>query len=212
VLLQHVTRTEATAAKSFVIKRKALEVADRNSIRIVKHGRGVLYLAAALEYFTADEEVQAGGSPVLKLTREYFRLKVNEDDKGKKRWALEPLSGELRSGDLIVSRLHIEGGRAQYLMIEDPIPAGCEQVSRLDGLGLNYEDHDWSDWYSSREFRDNRTVYFLDYFDGKATFKYAMRVEVPGEFRVAPARVELMYEPTVQANTASGRLTILDKK
>lgn len=212
VLLQHVTRTEASAAKSFVIKRKALEVADRNSIRIVKHGRGVLYLAAALEYFTADEEVQAGGSPVLKLTREYLRLRVSEDEKGKKRWAIEPLSGELRSGDLIVSRLHIEGGRAQYLMIEDPIPAGCEQVSRLDGLGLNYEDRQWTDWYSSREFRDNRTVYFLDYFDGQATFKYAMRVEVPGEFRVAPARVELMYEPTVQANTASGRLTILDKK
>jgi len=55
-------------------------------------------------------------------------------------------------------------------------------------------------------------VYFLDYFDGSATFKYAMRVEVPGEFRVAPARVELMYEPTVQANTANSRLTILDKK
>jgi uncharacterized protein YfaS (alpha-2-macroglobulin family) len=212
LMVQHVGPSDAAGAKSFVIKRKALEVADRNSIRIVKHGRGVLYLAAGLEYFTADEEIQAAGSATLKLTREYFRLKVSEDDKGKKRWAIEPLSGELRSGDLIVSRLHIEGGRAQYLMIEDPIPAGCEQVSRLDGLGLNYEDHDWTDWYSAREFRDNRTVYFLNYFDGSATFKYAMRVEVPGEFRVAPARVELMYEPTVQANTANGRVTILDKK
>jgi len=212
VLLQHVGQTEVASAKSFVVTRKAGDVTDKNSIRIVKHGRGALYVSTALEYFTADEEVAASASPDLKLTREYLRLRVTEDDKGKKAWAIEPLSGELRSGDLIVSRLNIEGGRSQYMMIEDPIPAGCEQVSRLDGLGLGPADRNWTDWYSSREFRDNRTVFFLDYFDGKATFQYALRVEVPGEFRVAPARVELMYEPSVQANTSNGRLTLLDKK
>jgi uncharacterized protein YfaS (alpha-2-macroglobulin family) len=211
-MLQHVGQAEAAAARSFVITRRAGDVATSNSIRIVKHGRGALYLSSALEYFTADEEVQPHGSADLKLTREYFRLRVTENEQGKKKWALEPLSGELHSGDLIVSRLHLEGGRTQYVMIEDPIPAGCEQVARLDGLTFNYTEHDWSDWYSSREFRDNRTVLFLNQFDGDATFKYAMRVEVPGEFRVAPARVELMYEPTVQANTGNSRLIILDKK
>ena len=39
-----------------------------------------------------------------------------------------------------------------------------------------------------REFRDNRTVFFMDYFDGAATLQYAMRVQVPGQFKVAPAR------------------------
>jgi uncharacterized protein YfaS (alpha-2-macroglobulin family) len=39
-----------------------------------------------------------------------------------------------------------------------------------------------------------------------------MRVQEPGEFRVAPARIELMYAPTVQANTASGALKILDRQ
>jgi uncharacterized protein YfaS (alpha-2-macroglobulin family) len=37
-------------------------------------------------------------------------------------------------------------------------------------------------------------------------------VQVPGQFRVAPARVEQMYQPAVQANAASGSLTILDSK
>ena len=212
VLSQHVTQTDATSGKTFVIKRKALEVFDRNSIRIVKHGRGALYISTALEYFTANEEVAAAGSADLKLTREYFRLRVTDNGAGKKRWAIEPLTGELRSGDLIVSRLKIEGARAQYLMIEDPIPSGCEQVARHEGLSFNYSEGQWTDWYSAREFRDNRTVFFLDHFDGNATFQYVMRVEVPGEFRVAPARAELMYEPTVQANTGNGRLTILDKK
>jgi uncharacterized protein YfaS (alpha-2-macroglobulin family) len=35
---------------------------------------------------------------------------------------------------------------------------------------------------------------------------------VPGEFRVAPARAELMYQPTVQSNTAGVRVSFLDKK
>ena len=98
-------------------------------------------------------------------------------------------------------------------MIEDPIPAGAEQVESVGNLNLDYSvRQDWSDWYSSREFRDNRTVFFLDYFDGDATLQYAMRVQVPGEFRVAPARAELMYQPETQANTASGKLSFLERK
>lgn len=51
-----------------------------------------------------------------------------------------------------------------------------------------------------------------DYFDGDATVQVALRVQVPGEFRVAPARAELMYQPTVQSNTAGARVSFLDKK
>ena len=135
-----------------------------------------------------------------------------EDENGKASWKVDPLTGELRSGDLIVVRLRLTGPRAKYLMIEDPIPAGAEQVARVSGLYLNYSLGQWCDWYSNREFRDNRTALFMDYFNGDATLQYAMRVEVPGEFKVAPARAELMYQPIVQANTANDRLRILDKK
>jgi len=105
-----------------------------------------------------------------------------------------------------------DGNISSLPFIEDPIPAGCEQIAHISGINLNYSEGKWSDWYSNREFRDNRTVIFKNYFDGKATFQYAMRVEVPGDFRVAPARAELMYQPTVQANTSNGQLRILDKK
>ena len=150
--------------------------------------------------------------PGIVRSNAQYRLRVTENEGGKPTWKIEPLSGELRSGDLIVVRLHLEGARAQYLMIEDPIPAGAEQVANVSGLYLNYSIGGWTDWYSNREFRDNRTVIFKNYFDGKASFQYAMRVQVPGEFRVAPARVELMYQPTVQANTSNDRLRIVDKK
>ncbi|HXM48034.1 MAG TPA: hypothetical protein VN956_09205, partial [Pyrinomonadaceae bacterium] len=212
VAMQHVGAGDATNAQALVISKKGGEVSTANQIRIVKHGRGALYVSSALEYFTADENVPAQSSQNLKITREYLRLRVTENEGGKSSWKVEPLSGELRSGDLIVVRLHLTGARAQYVMIEDPIPAGAEQVATVSGIYLNYSTGSWSDWYSNREFRDNRTVIFKNYFDGNATFQYAMRVEVPGEFRVAPARAELMYQPTVQANTSNDRLRILDKK
>jgi alpha-2-macroglobulin len=209
---QHVGAGEASNAQTFTMSKKANEVGGTNQIRIVKHGKGALYVSSALEYFTADDNVPANSSGGLKITREYLRLRVTEDENGKASWKVEPLSGELRSGDMIVVRLHITGPRAQYLMIEDPIPAGAEQVGRVSGIYLNYSLGNWSDWYSNREFRDNRTAIFMNYFDGDATQQYAMRVEVPGEFKIAPARVELMYQPTVQANTSNDRLRILDKK
>lgn len=212
VLTQHVTAANAAGAQTYVVTRKGRDIGSTNHVRIVKHGRGALYLSTALEYFTGDEEVAAAGSADLRLTREYLRLRVVENDQGKPGWKTEPLTGELRSGDLIVSRLHVEGARAQYLMVEDPIPAGCEQVTRIEGLTLSYTNGEWTDWYSAREFRDQKTVLFRDYFNGNTTFQYAMRVEVPGQFRAAPARAELMYQPTVQANTANARLSILDKK
>jgi hypothetical protein len=212
VISHHVTATDVASAQDFVVERKGHDVSSTNHVRVVKRGRGVLYLSTTLEYFTGDEEVAAQGSSELTLVREYLRLRVTENPDGKSSWKLEPLTGELRSGDLLVSRLRLQGARAQYVMIEDPIPAGCTQIASVSGINLNYTAGNWSDWYSAREFRDTRTVFFLSNFDGDAMFQYALRVEVPGTFRIAPARAVLMYQPTVETNTGNMRLGILDKK
>jgi uncharacterized protein YfaS (alpha-2-macroglobulin family) len=210
LLSEHVS--SAGASQTFSITRKANDVAATNEIRIVKRGKGMIYFSSSLDYYTGEEDVAARGSANLNLTREYMRLKVVEDGY-KLKWKTEPLSGEIHSGDLLVVRLKLNGAKARHLMIEDPIPAGAEQVESVGNLNLDYTSgRDWSDWYSSREFRDNRTVFFLDYFDGGITLQYAMRVQVPGQFRVAPARAELMYSPSTQSNTASGKLAFLERK
>jgi uncharacterized protein YfaS (alpha-2-macroglobulin family) len=179
---------------------------------VVKRGRGLIYFSTTLDYYTGEEDVPARGSSDLNVTREYLRLKVVEDGE-KLKWQTEPLHGEIHSGDVIVVRLKLNGAKARHAMVEDPIPAGAEQVQTVGNLDLDYSaGQDWSDWYSSREFRDNRTVFFLDYFDGDVTLQYAMRVQVPGQFRVAPARAELMYRPAIQSNTASAKMTFLERK
>jgi uncharacterized protein YfaS (alpha-2-macroglobulin family) len=210
VLTEHVA--SAAASKTFTINRKAGDVPGTNEIRVVKRGKGMVYFSSSLDFYTGEEDVAARGSADLNLTREYLRLKVVEDGY-KLNWKTEPLTGEIHSGDIIVVRLKLNGTKARHLMIEDPIPAGAEQVEAVGNLNLDYTSgSDWSDWYSSREFRDNRTVYFVDYFDGGITLQYAMRVQVPGQFRVAPARAELMYQPSTQSNTASGKLAFLERK
>ncbi len=210
VLTQHIS--SVGASQTFTIDRKGGELPAANEVRVVKRGAGMAYVSASLDYYTGEEDVAARGSADLNVTREYLKLSVVEDGY-KLKWNTAPLSGAIHSGDILVVRLKLSGSKARHLMIEDPIPAGAEQVESVGNLNLDYSSgRDWTDWYSSREFRDNRTVFFLDYFDGNATFQYAMRVQVPGQFRVAPTLVELMYRPATQSNTASTRMSFLERK
>ncbi len=211
VLSRRVTAAEAVGGQALVVERSGTGLGGSSRIRVVKRGAGTLYFSAALEYYRREESVAPRASSNLTLTREYLRLKVSEVN-GKPTWALEPLTGEVRSGDLLVSRLRLQGSRARYVMIEDPLPAGCEQVEQVSGIELGSVDGRWSDWYNQREFRDLRTVYFLDYFDGNTTFQTAMRVQVPGSFKVSPARAELMYQPAVQSNTGSVNFRFSDRQ
>ncbi|HEX8139283.1 MAG TPA: MG2 domain-containing protein [Pyrinomonadaceae bacterium] len=213
VLSRRVQAADATSGQPFIIKRQGSEVSGTSEVRVVKRGRGTLYLSANLDYYTGGGAVAAQATDKLRMTREYLRLRVTEGENGGPgKWAIEPLRGEIRSGDLLVVRLHVQGGKAEYLLVEDPIPAGAEQIERTSGIDLNYNEGKWTDWYSAREFRDQRTAIFLRSFDGDATFQYAMRVQVPGQFQIAPARAELMYQPAVQANTASSNMTIQDRR
>ncbi|MBV9959035.1 MAG: alpha-2-macroglobulin, partial [Acidobacteria bacterium] len=208
LLNKRITGGDAAQAQSLVIKRKGREVSPVNRLRVIKRGRGMLYFNSALEYYTGAEETQAQGNADLQLTREYLRLKIDESTLT---WKTEPLTGDVVSGDLIVVRLVLKGKPAQRIMIEDPIPAGAEQVTRASNIEFDYSTNSWSDWFSAREFRDQKTLYFLNEFDGEVMFQYVMRVQIPGEFLINPARAELMYNPSVQANTASARMLIKDK-
>lgn len=208
VLTQHVT--DANAFTTPPIVRKGSAVGETNHIRIVKRGKGAVFLASSIDYYTNEENVAAQGSADLSVSREYSRLIVQQVG-WELKWTTAPLTGEIKSGDLIVVKLHVTGRKARHLMLEDPIPSGAEQLDNVGYLNLDYSYKGWTDWYSAREFRDRRTVFFMDTFDGDATLQYAIRVQIPGEFVVAPARAELMYEPSINANTSSQHFTFLDR-
>ncbi|PYV93189.1 MAG: hypothetical protein DMG05_02330 [Acidobacteria bacterium] len=110
VLTHRLTAADAAAAQTFTVQRKGMEINNSNQVRIVKRGRGTLYLSAAVDYFMKAVETTSQASSELKLTRQYLRLRV-VDRGGALEWKVEPLTGELRSGDLIVARLYLQGTR-----------------------------------------------------------------------------------------------------
>ena len=63
MLTERVTDTSAT--RTFVIDRKGGTVGATNQIRVVKRGKGSLYLSSSIEYYNGDEEVAARGSAVI---------------------------------------------------------------------------------------------------------------------------------------------------
>jgi hypothetical protein len=105
-------------------------------------------------------------------------------------------------GDTLAVRLTVTGSDWKYLMVEDPIPAGTEFVSKDNLYELKNQPRWWGWWYTRREFHDDRAAFFQTYFSrGDQEYVYLLKVFNPGVFRVSPARVEPMYQPGFSATS-----------
>ncbi|MFN8611574.1 MAG: MG2 domain-containing protein [Vulcanimicrobiota bacterium] len=87
----------------------------------------------------------------------------------------------------------------QYVMLQDYRAAGMEAVVAQE----NSRD------YAQREDRDDRSVFFFTWLSaGRHTLRYTQRAETPGNFRVLPAQLELMYQPDLRARGGSDQVEI----
>jgi len=178
-----------------------------NEIRIHKSGTGRLYWSASGAYYSGDKRLVQNNKLSLNLTRDYFRL-TPEQTSGKIVYNLNPLQGELHIGDIVAVRLTVAGSEWRYLLIEDPIPAGAEFITRDDLYELKQKPDWWSRWYTRREFHDDRAAMFQTYFDGRKEYVYLLKIVNPGKFQVSPAKVQPMYQPSIMATTDSAVLEV----
>jgi TonB-dependent SusC/RagA subfamily outer membrane receptor len=80
---------------------------------------------------------------------------------------------------------------AEYLMINIPIPGGCSYADKKNNL--RNESH--------REYFKNETTIFCDYLPkGEYTFEIDLLPKYTGTYTINPAKIELMYFPTFNAN------------
>ena len=179
-----------------------------NSIRIVRTGPGAAYWSARATYYSSEQRLEQKGSVRLNVLREYFRLEpVQEKDKIV--WAATPLEGEVKPGDILSVRLTVSGGPWRYLQVEDPIPAGTEFIERDDLYPRKDRPAGWTEFYSRREFHDDRVAIFQTYFEtGQKQYSYLLKVVTPGRFRVSPTRVQPMYQPEHLASSQSHELVV----
>ncbi|MBM4353180.1 MAG: hypothetical protein FJ109_05185 [Deltaproteobacteria bacterium] len=110
----------------------------------------------------------------------------------------------LSPGDLIEVVVRIDSPNDyEYLVFEDPKPAGTEPAELTSGS--RYEHGSW--WY--REYRDQKVVSFLDRLaQGKQALSYRLIAQIPGTFRVLPHLAHAMYSPRVQAGSSSATIQI----
>ena len=177
----------------------------KNTVKLEMAGKGVLYYSVYLKYYTKEENIKSADSG-FKIERTYYLLNPEAKDEKEREIELGS-SGEIEVNcqDIILVKLKITGSRDfEYLIVEDPKPAGCEYDTEQRG---NYID--WNYWYSHREERDEKIAYFSTYYwKGTREMTYRLRAETPGIFHVMPGRAYLMYSDEVGGNSDEIILTI----
>ncbi|HEV3436042.1 MAG TPA: alpha-2-macroglobulin family protein, partial [Gemmata sp.] len=116
---------------------------------------------------------------------------------------------ELKSGATVPAGSYLKirvsatpgaGTNLQYTVLESPKPAGGETVPVSDTRFPTPAD---SKSHVLREDREAMTCFHYEQAAGMVAAEYVVLTEFAGEFRIAPARVELMYKPTVGGHSAS---------
>lgn len=199
-------------------------------LAFVKDGTGTLFYSARLRY--ARREL-----PRLPLDRGFFIQKtlraVTPDTLSA---ALEsPLARNdtaIGAGALVlVDLIAVTPSPREYVVIDDPLPAGLEGVdARLattarwldvpesgdvgEPEGLEGDDayaHGLQtiDVWNRHEVRDDRVLFFVDHMpQGMYRYRYLARATTPGMFVLPPTRAEAMYSPEIFGRTASASLEV----
>jgi hypothetical protein len=206
---RHFTPADAIDGASFDLDVDAAHLQPgKNSVQVVRRsGSGRVYWSARGLYYSTEKKDFQTGTLSLNLTRDYYKLQPEQ--KGNKIvYTLQPLSGTAQVGDVLAVHEAISGSPMRYLMLEDPIPAGTEFVQSEDSYPLDQRPGGWYDWYTRREFQDERATFFADDFAGRQEIFYLIRVVNPGTFQISPASVQPMYQQGVQATSDALRLQV----
>ncbi len=206
VYSEHITK-ENWARFDGVRRFKAADLRPgENDIVIEKAGSGTPTYTIGLEYLAKGEDMAASKGR-LTILREYSRIVR----KGEERMLVPlPPGATVTSGEEIEVTLGFTtDDDHEWLMVEDPLPAGFEPVREYWG----WWGWSWDYWYSSKEFHDDRvSISMSELRAGTHTVSYTMRAETPGDYHALPARAFNMYFPEIGANSAESRIKVVEKK
>ena len=168
-------------------------------VTVKKDEAGIAWGGVHFQYFEDMSKVTAHQTN-LKLEKKLF---VKRDTKSGP--IIEPLSGPLQPGDLLVNRIVLRVDRdMEYVHLKDLRGSGIEPVDVLSG----YRYQDGLAYYQST--RDTASHFFIDYLPkGTYVFEYQLRVQLKGRYQTGVAEIQCMYAPYFNAHSES---LILDVK
>ena len=206
---RHFTAADAQSGASLVVDVSSQLATGNNHVQIVrKGGNGRMYWSARGTYYSTEKKDVQAGTISLNLTRDYYKLQPVQKD-GNVVYSLQPLHGTAQIGDVLAVHEAISGTHMQYLLLEDPIPAGSEFIPNEDSYPIDQRPSGWTDWYMRGEFHDDRAAYFASDFSGRQEIFYLIRIVNSGNFQISPASVQPMYQPGIQATSDALQLQVL---
>ncbi|RKH02243.1 alpha-2-macroglobulin family protein [Corallococcus carmarthensis] len=158
-------------------------------------------IASATWHFSTEELPKEERGDFFQVSRRYF-VRIREGNQT----LLRPLAdgARLQPGDEVEVQLSLRTKHAaEYVHLRDPRAAGLEPENAQSR-------HKWDlgiVWYE--ETRDSGTNFFFEQLPaGEYTFKYRLRANLAGTFRVGPATVQSMYAPEFTAYSTGAVLTV----
>lgn len=165
-----------------------------------KGGPGFMFASMTWHYSTEKLPAEARGD-FLAVNRAYY-LRQHQG----KEYVLKPLreGDKLKVGDQVEVQISIRNKHPmEYVHLRDPRGAGLEPESQVSG-------HRWNlgiCWYE--EIRDSGMNFFFEWLpQGEYPFKYRLRVNMAGKFRIGPATIQSMYAPEFAGFSAGAVLEV----
>jgi uncharacterized protein YfaS (alpha-2-macroglobulin family) len=168
--------------------------ANRLTFRDASDG---MMFRASLRYRVAGRNLPAESNGI-QVRRRWWLL----DDQGQR-------GRELKAGDEVPCGAYLESAvearptgepAMQFVLVENPRPAGCEVLPDDDP---RFPRQDQGTPCLLREDRDQWIAFHHDQTHGQIVDRCVLHAEMPGEFVVSPAHVEMMYRPQTRGHSGT---------
>jgi len=200
---------EDAFAAPWQIKVPAAQSGNGGQVTIRKSGNGITYWSTENSWYSADRKNFQQGQLALNITRDYYLLQKRQDKPTDPiTYDLVPLKGPVHVGDMIAVRLALGGTSWKYLLAEDPIPAGTEFLPESGLYTINHKPDWWADFFTRKEFHDDRAAFFNTDFSVHREYVYLLKVDNPGKFQISPADAGPMYQPNIETTTDPATLEV----
>ena len=200
-----------TFNKDTILNQESIKISPLNDLEFEKllpltfsktnnnEKKNNFYYDIAMKYFLPTENLTARDEGFT-ITRKFFQS--NDAN------LVTPVS-EAKVGDILKGKLEIiVPEQRHFVAIEDFLPAGVELINfdlatENQVMVENEQNSESKNEFSEqnlnpdvKELRDDRLFIFKEYLNpGTYTFKYYVRVLIPGEFNHLPAIISEMYFP-----------------